>query len=78
MKWPFRRKRDETDIRIFRDSKTGELTLRLMGEIGWPSSPEKEPLVTFSVSIKTEITEQVARQLRDQIEALFPSGEGES
>jgi len=72
MRWPFRSKRDETDVRIFRDPKTGELTLRLNGEIGWPAGPDKEPLITFGVSLRTEITEGAARQLRDQIDGLLP------
>jgi|GEM_PF-3678397 len=72
MKWPFRSKKDETDIRIFRDPRTGELTLRLNGEIGWPSRPGAEPLITVGVSLNTRIPESAARQLRDQIDALLP------
>jgi hypothetical protein len=71
MKWPFRRRRDETDIRIFRDPKTGELTLRLNGSLGWPSGQDKEPVVALNVTLSTVLTESVARQLRDQINALI-------
>jgi hypothetical protein len=72
MKWPFRSKRDETDIRIFRDPKTGELTLRLQGDIGWPTGPDKEPVVTLNVSLRMQIADTAARQLRNQINALLP------
>ncbi len=71
MKWPFSRKRDETDLRVFRDPKTGELTLRMDGSVGWPSAWE-QPIVQLQVRLTTPLTESVARQIRDQLNSLVP------
>jgi hypothetical protein len=69
MKWPFRRKREETDLRIFRHPKTDELTLHMAGSIGWPSAWE-QPILQIGVTLTTPLTESVARQLRDQLNVL--------
>jgi hypothetical protein len=71
MKWPFRRKRDETDLRVFRDPKSGELTLRMDGSVGWPSAWE-QPIIQMQVKLTTPLTDTVARQVRDQLIALVP------
>jgi len=73
VKWPFRRKRDETDLRVFRDPKSGELTLRMDGSVGWPPAWE-QPIVQLQVRLTTPMTESVARQIRDQLDALLPGG----
>jgi hypothetical protein len=70
MRWPFRRNRDETDLRIFKDSKSGELTLRMDGSAGWPLSWE-QPFIQIQVRLTTSLTATVARQLRDQLNALL-------
>jgi len=72
MWWPFRRKREETDLRIFRDPRTGELTLRLQGDVGWPSGDQREPFIQIAVTLNTRLTESSARQLRDQIDIFLP------
>lgn len=77
MRWPFRRKRQETDLRIFRDPKTGELTLRLKGDVGWPADEEREPVIQIAVTLNTRLTESAARQLRDQMNAFLPPEESE-
>ena len=69
MKWPFRRKREATDLRIFRHPKSGELTLRLEGSVGWPST-WGQPIVQIGVTLTTPLTEPSALQLRDQLNAL--------
>lgn len=71
MKWPFRHKRPECDIRAFRNPKTGKLTLRLHGDIGVPLSWE-EPILTLDVTLDAPISEHVAAFLRDQLLALVP------
>jgi hypothetical protein len=69
VKWPFNRKREETDLRVFRDPKSGELTLRMDGSVGWPSEWE-QPIVQFHVRLTTPMTESAARQIRDQLNTL--------
>jgi hypothetical protein len=71
MKWPFRRERDETDLRVFRDLKSGELTLRMDGSAGWPTSWE-QPFVQVQVRLTTPLSTAVARQVRDQLNSLLP------
>ena len=71
MRWPFRRNRDETDLRVFRDPKSAELILRMDGSAGWPLSWE-QPLIQIQVRLTTSLTTGVARQLRDQLNALLP------
>jgi hypothetical protein len=71
VKWPFKRKREATDLRVFRDPKSGELTLRMDGSVGWPSAWE-EPIVQLQVRLTTPMTESVARQIRDQLNAFLP------
>jgi hypothetical protein len=72
MRWPFRTKREETDLRIFRDPKSGEMMLRLQGDVGWPTTWERDAIIQLNVNLSTRITESAARQLRDQINALLP------
>jgi hypothetical protein len=72
MRWPFRRKREETDLRIFRDPKTGELTLRLHGDVGWPADEARVPMIQIAVTLNTRLTESAARQLRDHINTFLP------
>jgi hypothetical protein len=71
MKWPFRHKRPECDVRIFRDPKTCKLTIRLHGDVGIPLTWE-EPILTFDLSLDAPMTDEVATQLRDQLIALLP------
>jgi hypothetical protein len=74
MRWPFGKKREQTDLRIFRHPKNGELTLRMRGMVGWPSGDRMQPIIAFEVTIDARVTEEEARLLRDQIDALLPAG----
>jgi hypothetical protein len=73
MRWPFRRKRAETDLRVYRDPKSGELMLRLQGSIGWPQDVDRGPILQLAVTLTSRLTETAARQLRDQLDAFLPS-----
>jgi hypothetical protein len=63
MRWPWQPDRD-TDLRIYRDPKTGEPTLKMQGGLDLT-------VVTFDVTLHTKVTRDVALRLRDQINAIF-------
>lgn len=71
MKWPFRQKRPECDVRIYRNPKTGKLTLRLCGDVGVPFKWE-EPILTLELKLEAPMSDEVGEQLRDQLLALLP------
>jgi hypothetical protein len=71
MKWPFRPKCPECDVRIFRDPKSGKLTLRLYGDVGVPFKWE-EPILLLEVKLDAPMSDDVAAQVRDQLIALLP------
>src|SRR3981189_885705 len=68
MRWPFKSKK-ETDIRIFRDPKTDEITLRLVGPVCLPSSENHR-----SVAMETT---RCARSLGKQAVVGHPASQGE-
>jgi hypothetical protein len=70
MRWPFRAKRPDCDVRAFRDPKSGKLTLRLHGDIGFPRTWE-EPILTIDVRLDAPVDEAIAVQLRDQLTHLL-------
>lgn len=71
MKWPFRHKRPTTDVRVFRNPKTGTVTLRLQGDLGIPLRWE-QPIITLELRLDTAMSDDIAVQLRDQLLALLP------
>ena len=71
MRWPFRPKHPECDIRIFRDPKSGKLTLRLYGDVGVPLKWE-QPILVMELKLEAPMTDEVAAQLRDQLIMLLP------
>lgn len=64
MRWPFRTDRS-TDLRVYRDPKTGELKLALNGEVEFS-------IVKLSVAVLADLPKETALNLRDQINAMFP------
>ena len=70
MRWPFRAKRPDCDIRAFRDPKSGKLTLRLQGDIGFPLHWE-QPILTLDVKLDAPVDETVAIRLRNQLTFLL-------
>lgn len=62
MKWPFRAKRPHADVRAFRHPKTGELTLRLDGQLGIPSKWE-QPIVAMYVRLEAPLSSETAELL---------------
>lgn len=66
MLWPFRPKRPDCDVRVFRDPQSGRLTLRLQGDVGFPLEWE-QPVVTLEVKLDAPIDEAVAIQLTNQL-----------
>ena len=76
MRWPFRAKRPECDVRVFRAPKTGKLTLRLRGDVGVPSAWE-QPILTLEVRLDAAMSDEIAEQLRDQLLMLLPPNQDE-
>jgi hypothetical protein len=76
MKWPFRAKRPHADVRVFRHPKTGELTLRLDGKVGLPTSWE-EPVLVVDVRLEAPLSNDAATGLRDELNHLLPSSKQE-
>lgn len=64
MRWPFRTDR-ATDLRVYRDPKTGEITLAMNGEV-------KFSILRIRVMLRDDLSKETALRLRDQINALFP------
>lgn len=64
MRWPFKSKK-ETDIRVFRDPETDELTLRLIGPMCLPSS--ENPVVTLSVQMDVKLNQEAIQRLYLQL-----------
>jgi hypothetical protein len=64
MKWPFE-SRKSTDIRIFKDPITGDVTLRLVGPIGFPNSAN--PILTLVVTLNVKLDEEGINRLHDQL-----------
>ena len=73
MRWPFRSKSTECDVRAFRDPKSGKLTLRLQGNMGVPRKWE-QPIISLEVQLSAPLEDLVAAQLRDQLNFLLPPG----
>lgn len=46
--------------------------LHMEGNVGWPSKWEREAIVQVRVTLNTQLSESVARQLRDQLNGLLP------
>jgi hypothetical protein len=65
MRWPFRSKRD-TDIRIFRDPKTDEITLRLVGPFSWPSE-DAAIHIALNVTLDTKLNDEAVQRLYEQL-----------
>lgn len=64
MRWPFRTDRS-TDLRVYRDPKTGETTLAMNGEVVFS-------IFKLGVNVRAELPKETALSLRDQINAMFP------
>ena len=64
MRWPFQSKK-ATEIRIFRNSKTDQITLRIVGPLYLPN-PEN-PVVSFSATIEYGLTEEAVQRLYEQL-----------
>jgi len=64
MRWPFKSKK-ETDIRVFRDPKTDELTLRLVGPVCLPNI--ENPVVTLSVQMDVKLDQEAIQRLYLQL-----------
>jgi hypothetical protein len=64
MRWPFKSKK-ETDIRVFRNPKTDELTLRLVGPVCLPNI--ENPVVTLSVQMDVKLDQEAIQRLYLQL-----------
>jgi hypothetical protein len=71
MRWPFRAKQPECDVRVFRAPKTGKLTLRLQGDVGFPFGWE-QPILTLEIRLDAAMSDEIAEQVRDQLLMLLP------
>jgi hypothetical protein len=64
MRWPFKSKK-ETDIRIFRDGKTNEITLRMIGPLCLPS-PEN-PIISLTTTMEFALNDEAVQRLYEQL-----------
>ena len=64
MRWPFLTDRS-TDLRVYRDPKTGELKLAMNGEMEFS-------ILKIGVTVQADLPKEAALSLRDQVNALFP------
>jgi hypothetical protein len=64
MRWPFQ-SRKTTDIRIFRDSKTNEITLRIVGPFCLPN-PEN-PIITLNTTVEYTLNQEAVQRLYEQL-----------
>jgi len=67
MRWPWQPERD-TDLRIYRDPKTGEPKLKMQGQLDLT-------VMTIDVTLHTKITKDASLRLRDQISDIFSSSD---
>jgi len=65
MRWPFK-SRKTTDLRVFRDPKTNEIILRMVGPYTWPS-PEAFMNFTVTVTLDTTLDGEGAQRLYEQL-----------
>jgi hypothetical protein len=64
VRWPFKSKK-ETDIRIFRDPKTDEITLRLVGPFCIPNL--ESPILTFTLTLDAQLDAVAIQRLSAQL-----------
>jgi hypothetical protein len=64
MRWPFQSKK-ATDIRIFRDSRTNAITLRMVGPLCLPS-PEN-PIISLTTTMEFALNEEAVQRLYEQL-----------
>ena len=64
MRWPFKSKK-ETDIRIFRDPQTDEITLRLVGPWCFPNT--ENPIVTLTMTMDVKLDAEGIQRLHEQL-----------
>jgi hypothetical protein len=64
MRWPFSTKK-ETDIRIFRDPKTDEIMLRMVGPLCLPS-PENA-IVSLTITMEFALDTEAVQRLHEQL-----------
>jgi hypothetical protein len=74
MRWPFKSHKS-TDIRIFKDPKTGDVTLRLVGPVNFPTSAS--PILTVFVTLNVKLDEEGINRLFDQL-GQYVSDQGAS
>jgi hypothetical protein len=64
MRWPFKSNK-ETDIRVFRDPKTDEITLRVAGPLSLPSS--ENPIITMYTTVDYALNTEAVQRLHEQL-----------
>jgi hypothetical protein len=72
MRWPFRSQK-ETDVRIFRDPHTNQITMRLVGPICLPSS--ENPILSFTTTLDVKLEPNGIQRLYEQLSHFANSGE---
>jgi hypothetical protein len=66
MRWPFAIKDKTCEVRVFNHPKTGVITLRLQGNLGWPSDSEA-PVIQLGAKLEAPIDRDVAEHLLLQL-----------
>jgi hypothetical protein len=64
MRWPFQSKK-ETDIRIFRDTTTDTITLRIVGPLCLPST--ENPILSFTATMEYALDTESVQRLYEQL-----------
>jgi hypothetical protein len=65
MKWPFNTKAD-TDLRIYRDSETDEVKLRLVGPIAFPAPTF--PILAITITLEAVLDQEGIERLYKQLQ----------
>jgi hypothetical protein len=74
LRWPFRSKK-ETDLRVFRDPKTDEIMLRLVGPFSFPGGDDPMVSFTFTITMDTVLNEEAVERLHEQLSHYVESKE---
>lgn len=76
LRCPFRSKK-ETDLRVFRDPKTNEITLRLVGPFSFPGGDDPMVSFTFTITMDTVLNQEAVERLYEQLSHYVKSKEQE-
>jgi hypothetical protein len=65
MRWPFQSKK-ANELRVFRDGKTNEIILRIVGPLCLPS-PESPIQLNFTATVEYQLDQEAVQRLYEQL-----------